>query len=43
MATTITPADLTITITESITLNGVNFGSTLTQTVEGVAEISKRI
>ena len=43
MGTTITPADLTITITESVTLNGVNFGSTLTQTVEDIAEISKRI
>ena len=43
MATTITPAEMTITVTESVTLNGVDFGSTLTRTIADIAEISKRI
>ena len=43
MATTITPATLTSTITENITLNGSEQGSTNTLTIGSVNEISKRI
>ncbi len=43
MSTTITPATLTITHSESIILNGSERGSTHTQTVESVAEYTNRI
>ena len=43
MATTITPATLTVTVTESITLNGINHGATNTKTIASINEISKRI
>ena len=43
MATTITPATMSITITESIKLNGTQQGATNTTTISSVAEISKRI
>ena len=43
MATSLTPATLTITHTESITLNGSDRGSTHTQTVASVAEYTNRI
>lgn len=43
MATTITPADLTITITESVTLGNSDRGSTHTQTISDVTEFTNRI
>ena len=43
MTTTITPATLTITITESISLNGVDQGGTYAQTIASVTEVSRRI
>ena len=43
MASTITAASLTVTITESITLNGSNMGATNTLTVGSVNEINQRI
>jgi|21_taG_2_1085346.scaffolds.fasta_scaffold00523_14 hypothetical protein len=43
MASTITSAPLTVKITESCTLNGVQQGGTYTKTISGINEISKRI
>lgn len=43
MATSITPATLTISITESVTLGGSDRGSTHTQTIASVAEYTNRI
>ena len=43
MASTITAATMTITLTESITLNGVDHGATNTSTIASINEISKRI
>ena len=43
MATTLTAAALTVTITESIELNGKNQGGTNTLSIGSVATISKRI
>ena len=43
MATLATAKTLTVKITEDITLNGVQQGSTTTNTVSSVAEIYKRI
>ncbi len=43
MASTITSASLTVTITESITLNGSNMGATNTLTVASINEINQRI
>jgi hypothetical protein len=43
MASTVTPATLTVTLTESITLNGYDQGSSNTLTIANVNEISKRI
>ncbi len=43
MASTITPATMTVTVSESITLNGKNQGGTTTKTFSSIAEISKRI
>jgi transketolase C-terminal domain/subunit len=43
MATSITPATLTVTITESVTLNGSDRGSTATLTIANVAETDNRI
>lgn len=43
MATTISVAALTVTITEAITLNGSDMGATNTLSVPAVAEISQRI
>ena len=43
MASTITAAALTVTITESIELNGKNQGGTNTLVIPSVATISKRI
>ena len=43
MATTITAAELTVAVTESITLNGINHGATNTKTIASINEVSKRI
>ena len=43
MATTLTNATLTVTITESITLNGVDQGGTQTLSVSNINEIDRRI
>ena len=43
MATSITPATLTVTITESVTLNGSDRGSTATLIIANVAETDNRI
>ena len=43
MTSTITAATLTLTVKESIELNGVEQGSTNTKTIASVTEISKRI
>ena len=43
MASTISAATLTVSVTESITLNGSNMGATNTKTISGVNEISQRI
>ena len=43
MTTTLTPGTLTATVTEAITMNGVDYGSTNALTVNTITEISKRI
>ena len=43
MASTITAAALTVTLTESITLNGINHGATNTKSIASINEVSKRI
>lgn len=43
MSSTITPATLTVTHTESVTLNGVNRGVTNTLTIASINEIDHRI
>ena len=43
MATSITAADLTVTITESVTLAGSDRGSTHTLTISDVTEVDSRI
>ena len=43
MTSTITAANLTLTIKESIELNGIEQGATNTKTITGVNEVSKRI
>ena len=43
MATEISPATLTVTITETITLDGEARGGTITQTIASVSEIAKRV
>jgi hypothetical protein len=43
MATTITNATLTVTLTESISLNGSEQGASNTLTISNIDEISKRI
>ena len=43
MASTITAATMTVTITESINLNGMNQGATNTLSLASIAEVSKRI
>ena len=43
MASTIANATLTVTLTESITLNGANHGSTNSLSIGSVNEVSKRI
>lgn len=43
MASTITPATLTVTITESVTLNGAEENATNTLSIASVAQVSRRI
>ena len=43
MATSIVPATLTVTLSESITLGSDNRGSTHTQTIPNVSEYTNRI
>ena len=43
MATTISATNLSVTITEAITLGGVNRGSTTTSTIGSIGEVSNRI
>ena len=43
MATTLTAGKLTVTLTESINLNGIQQGGTNTKTISSIAEIYKRI
>jgi hypothetical protein len=43
MASTITAATMTVTVSESIRLNGRNQGSTSTLNISSIAEITKRI
>ena len=43
MASTISAATLTVTVTESITLNGSNMGATNTLSVASVNEVNQRI
>jgi hypothetical protein len=43
MSTNITPATLTVTVTEAISLNGQDKGSTNSLTIASVTEVSQRI
>ena len=43
MASTLTAATMTVTINESVTLNGKNQGSTNTLSIPSIVEVSKRI
>ena len=43
MASSITSTTLGVTVTESLTLNGVNHGSTKRMNITGINEVSKRI
>tara|TARA_Y100000593_G_C4169212_1_gene266066 strand:+ start:127 stop:576 length:450 start_codon:yes stop_codon:yes gene_type:complete len=43
MASSISNATLSVTVTESLTLNGANHGSTKRMNITGINEISKRI
>ena len=43
MATTIVPSDLVVTITESYSLNGVNYGNTMNKTYTSNSQVSQRI
>jgi hypothetical protein len=43
MATTVTAADLTVTITESYSLNGVDYGNTTNKTFASNGEVIQRI
>lgn len=43
MASTVTAATMTVTVSESITLNGKNQGGTQTLSIPSIATISKRI
>jgi hypothetical protein len=43
MATTVTAADLTVTITETYSLNGVNYGNTTNKTFTNNGEVYQRI
>jgi hypothetical protein len=43
MASTLTTATMTVTVSESITINGKNQGSTNTLSIPAIANVSKRI
>tara|TARA_R110000803_G_scaffold864_2_gene3004 strand:+ start:53 stop:526 length:474 start_codon:yes stop_codon:yes gene_type:complete len=43
MATTIVPSDLNVTITESYTLNGVDYGNTMNKTYTSNGQVSQRV
>ena len=43
MATTVTAADLTVTITETYSLNGVSYGNTTNKTFANNGEVYQRI
>ena len=43
MATTIVPSNLTVTISESYTLNGVDYGNTMNKTYIDNGQVSQRI
>ena len=43
MATTISPATLTVTLTEAVTLNGQDKGATNTLTIASITEVMQRI
>jgi len=43
MATTVTATDLTVTITESITLNGVQYGNSVNKTFSSKGVVDQRI
>ena len=42
MASTITAASLTVKITEAVTLNGYDYGSQNTLTIDSINEVFKR-
>ena len=43
MATTIVPSNLIVTITESYSLNGVDYGNTMNKTYESNGQVSQRV
>ena len=43
MATTIVPSNLIVTITESYTLNGVDYGNTMNKTYDSNGQVSQRV
>ena len=43
MATTIIPSDLTVTISESYTVNGVSYGNTMNKTYASNGQVSQRV
>lgn len=43
MATTVTTATLNVSVAEEITLNGTTYDQTVTKTITGVGNVSKRI
>ena len=43
MATTIVPSDLIVSITESYSLNGVNYGNTMNKTYVSNGQVSQRV
>ena len=43
MATTIVPSDLIVSITESYSVNGVDYGNTMTQTFSSNSKVSQRV
>ena len=43
MATTIIPSDLIVTITESYSLNGVDYGNTMNKTYTSNGQVSQRV
>ncbi len=43
MATTVTAADLTVTVTETYTLNGVTYGNTINKTFSSNGQVLQRV